>query len=83
MKMGWAKARTPRTQCDWLHKSTPQLRCSNRAEVQTPTFAQDGSLTMWRLCLPHHTLAMRDLGPICRGFGLPSTRWERVKKRVN
>lgn len=72
--------RAPRIQCDWLHKAKSQVRCPHRAEFQTPTFATDGSLTMWRLCLPHRNLAMRDLTPICNGFGLVPTKWTKLKK---
>lgn len=69
------KWKKPTIQCDWLHKAKGQMRCPHRAEYQTPTYGLGGMIAMWRLCLPHRNLAMRDLAPICRGFGLPETKW--------
>lgn len=74
--------RKPTVQCDWLHKTKGQLRCPHRADYQTPTFARNGAVTMWRLCEPHRNLAMRDLTPICLGFGLAPTKWMKLKPGI-
>lgn len=74
----------PEIQCDWLrtHKSR-QFRCPHRADFQTPTYARNGMIAMWRLCETHRTLAMRDLTPICLGFGLAPTKWVKLKASMN